>query len=88
MMAGDGVGGGFGWSGCFQFITFSYELNETFEIKGIAVLTNVPSNPKQKLKRLCEFEGYWQLKLNTIKSHGLNDINELKECRNNLLVAH
>ena len=58
----------------------SYEVNETFEIKGIAMLTNVPSNPKQNLELLWEFEGYWQLKLNTIKSHGLNDINELKEC--------
>ena len=35
-----------------------YKLNETFEIKGIAMLTNVPSNPKQKLERLWEFEGY------------------------------
>ena len=28
----------------------SYELNETFDIKGIAMLTNVPSNPKQKTR--------------------------------------
>ena len=35
----------------------SYELNESFEIKGIAMLINVPSNPKQKLERLWEFEG-------------------------------
>ena len=26
-----------------------------------------------------EFEGYWQVKVGTIKSHGMNDINELKE---------
>ena len=58
----------------------SYELNETFEIKGIAMLKNVPSNLKQKLERLWEFKGYWQFKLNTMKPHGLNDMNELKEC--------
>ena len=28
----------------------SYKLNETFDIKGIAMLTNVPSNPKQKTR--------------------------------------
>ena len=26
-----------------------------------------------------EFEGYWKVKVETIKPHGMNDINELKE---------
>ena len=27
-----------------------------------------------------EFEGYWQVKVGTIKPYGMNGINELKEC--------
>ena len=34
----------------------SYGLNGTFEIEGIAMLTNVPSNPKWKLECLWELK--------------------------------
>ena len=58
----------------------NYKDNNLFQIAGIAILTNVPSNKQLKSKRLEEFEGYWLVKLDTIHPHGLNSINELKEC--------
>ena len=56
-----------------------YETNDIFHIIGMAKITNLPSNPKLRAKRLWEFEGYWQVKLNTVKPFGMNDINEDKE---------
>ena len=58
----------------------NYKDNNLFQITGITILTNLPSNEQLKSKRLEEFEGYWQVKLATIHPHGLNSINELKEC--------
>ena len=58
----------------------NYKDNNSFQITGIAILTNLPFNEQLKSKRLEEFEGYWQVKLATIHPHDLNSINELKEC--------
>ena len=58
----------------------NYKDNNLFQITGIAILTNLPSNEQLKSKWLEELEGYWQVKLATIHPHGLNSINELKEC--------
>ena len=58
----------------------NYKDSNLFQITGIAILTNLPSNEQLKSKRQEEFEGYWQVKLATIHPHGLNSINELKEC--------
>ena len=58
----------------------NYKDNNLVQITGIAVFTNLLSNEQSKSKRLEEFEGYWQVKLATILSYGLNSINELKEC--------
>ena len=46
---------------------------------GIVQLENPPKNKKAKVKIMKEFEGYWQVKVGTIKPHGMNDMNELKE---------
>ena len=58
----------------------NYKDNSLFQITGIAILTNLPSNEQLKSKWLEEFAGYWQVKLATIHPHGLNSISELKEC--------
>lgn len=60
--------------------TSNYKENNLFQITGIVKVKNVPSNKKARKKRLEEFEGYWQVKLCTVNPHGLNEINELKEC--------
>ena len=46
---------------------------------GIVKLTNPPRDKEERKFRLWQFEGYWQVKLGMVHSHGLNDINELKE---------
>ena len=51
-----------------------FETNDIFRIIGIAKLIILPSNTKLRAKRLWEFEGYWQVKLNTVKPFGMNDI--------------
>ena len=56
-----------------------YETNDIFHVIGMAKITNLPSHPKLKAKRLSEFEGYWQVRLNTVKPFEMNDINEYKE---------
>ena len=58
----------------------NYKDNNLFQITGIAILSNLPSNEQLKSKWLEEFEDYWQVKLATIHPYGLNSINELKEC--------
>ena len=58
----------------------NYKDNNLFQTTGIALLTNLPSDEQLKSKQLEEFEGYWQVQLATIHPHGLNSINELKEC--------
>ena len=44
----------------------NYKDNNLFQITGIAILTNLPSNEQLISKWLEEFEGYWQVKLATI----------------------
>ena len=58
----------------------NYAANDIISIIGIAKITNLPSDPKLKEKRLWKFEGYWQAKL-SIKPFGTNDINGLQQCR-------
>ena len=45
-------------------------------IMGIAQIENPPRNREKLKQRLREFEGYWQVNLNTIKPSGMNSINE------------
>ena len=52
---------------------------DVLRIMGIVKLTNPPKDKEEKKFRLWQFEGYWQVKLGMVHSHGLNDINELKE---------
>ena len=56
-----------------------YEENYLFSVMGIVQLANPPKNKNAKVKMTKEFEGYWQVKVGTIKPHGMNEINELKE---------
>ena len=65
----------------YDIWNINYAENEIISIIGIARITNLPSDPKLKEKRLWEFEGYCQAELSTMKPFGLNDINELKQCR-------
>ena len=54
---------------------------EDFTVTGIAGLVNPPKNPEKKLKRLGNFEGYWQVKLMTLELYGLNDRDEFFNTR-------
>ena len=54
---------------------------EDFSITGIALLENPPTNPEELKLRLWEFEGYWQIKLNTLAPHGLNSVNEYENAQ-------
>ena len=53
-----------------------YEDNDLFSVMGIAQLQNPLKNKKANVKMMKEFERYWQVKVGTIKPHGMNDINE------------
>ena len=52
---------------------------QDFRIMGIVQLENPSKEPKALKARLIEFEGYWQVKLQTLEPHGLNSINEFIE---------
>ena len=52
---------------------------QDFRITGIVQLENPPKTPKALKARLIEFEGYWQVKLQTLEPYGLNSINEFQE---------
>ena len=54
---------------------------EDFSITGIARLENPPTDPEELKLRLWEFEGYWQIKLNTLEPHGLNSANEYENAQ-------
>ena len=56
-----------------------YEENDLFLIMGIMQLENPPKNKNAKVKMMKEFELYWHVKVGTIKPHGMNEVNELKE---------
>ena len=47
-----------------------------FSIMRIVQIENPPRNREKLKQRLREFEGYWQVNLNTIKPFGMNSINE------------
>ena len=47
-----------------------------FSIMGIVQIEKPPKNREKLKQRLREFEGYWQVNLNTIKLFGMNSINE------------
>ena len=52
---------------------------QDFRIMGIVHLENPPKEPKALKSRLIEFEGYWQVKLQTLEPYGLTSINEFLE---------
>ena len=52
---------------------------QDFRIMGVVQLENPPKQPKALKARLIEFEGYWQVKLQTLEPYGLNSINEFQE---------
>ena len=54
---------------------------EDFSIMGIVKLENPPGNPKALDLRLREFQGYWQVRLNTLEPYGMNSRNEYEESR-------
>ena len=54
---------------------------EDFSIMGIVKLENPPRNPEALDLRLREFEGYWQVMLNTLEPYGMNSRNEYEESR-------
>ena len=54
---------------------------ENFTIMGIVKLENPPRNPKALDLHLSEFEGYWQVRLNTLEPYGMNSRNEYEESR-------
>ena len=48
---------------------------------GFVKLENPPRNPKALDLPLREFEGYWQVRLNTLEPYGMNSGNEYEESR-------
>ena len=54
-------------------------LVQDFRMMGIVQLENPPKTPKALKARLIEFEGYWQVKLQTLEPYGLNSINDFTE---------
>ena len=54
---------------------------EDFSIMEIVKLENPPRNPKALDLHLREFEGYWQVRLNTLEPYGMNSRNEYEESR-------
>ena len=57
---------------------------QNFRIVGTVQLENPPKTPKALKARLIEFEGYWQVKLQTLEPCGLNSINEFQEQMKNI----
>ena len=54
---------------------------EDFSIMGTVKLENPPEDPKALDLCLREFEGYWQVRLNTLEPYGMNSRNEYGESR-------
>ena len=69
-------------------VTHFYETPDhsvqDFRIMGTAQLENPPKTPKALKARLIEFEGYWQVKLQTLEPYDLNSINEFQEQMKNI----
>ena len=58
--------------------TGGHSVND-FRIMGIVQLENPPRSKADLKKRLIEFEGYWQIKLQTIELYGMNTVLECLE---------
>ena len=52
---------------------------QDFRIMGIVQLENPPKTPRALKARLIEFEGYWQVKLQTLEPYGSNSISRANE---------
>ena len=52
-----------------------------FRIMGIVQLENPPRSKADLKKRLIEFEGYWQIKLQAIEPYGMNTILKYLEAK-------
>ena len=63
------------------FFQMEEHSSEDFSIMGIVKLENPSRNPKVLDLRLREFEGYWQVRLDTLEPYGMNSRNEYKENR-------
>ena len=60
--------------------TGGHSVND-FRIMAIVQLENPPRSKADLKKRLIEFEGYWQIKLQTIEPYGMNTILEYLEAK-------
>ena len=50
---------------------------EDFGIMGIVGLEKLPKSPKDFKKMLKEFEGYWQIKMQSLEPHGIKLFDEV-----------
>ena len=64
-----------------HFFQMEEHSSEDFSIMGIVKLENPPRNLKALDLHLREFEGYWQVRLNTLEPYGMNSRNEYEERR-------
>ena len=60
--------------------TNGHSVND-FRIMGIVQFQTPPRSKADLKKRLTEFEGYWQIKLQTIEPYGMNTILEYLEAK-------
>ena len=60
--------------------TGGHSVND-FRVMGIVQLENPPRSKADLKKRLIEFEGYWQIKLQTIEPYGMNTILKYLEAK-------
>ena len=58
-----------------HFFEGNCNIND-FRIMGIAQLRNPPTRKEEIQAKLEELEGYWKVRLNTLKPFGLNIIDE------------
>ena len=60
--------------------TGGHSVND-FRIMDIVQLENPPRSKADLKKRLIEFEGYWQIKLQTMEPYGMNTVLEYLEAK-------
>ena len=60
--------------------TGGHSVND-FRIMGIVQLENPPRSRADLKKRLIEFEGYWQIKSQTMEPYGMNTVLEYLEAK-------
>ena len=58
-----------------------------FKIMGTVQLENPPRSKADLMKRLTEFQCYWQIKLHTIEPYGMNTILEYLEAKGGRIKA-